>query len=136
MGGEEAGDATAVVVAGGGGGGGGLGAGVGLAAGAGALVEEGTVDLGDDEVVGAAEVEGGGGAEREGVELRLGEGGDVDVGERVRLESRRGGGRGRENRRRHFRRPQTEGRWVAEKILSLDIRITGHCIYLLIRPLH
>lgn len=94
-GGEEAGEAAAVA------GGGGLGAGVGLAASAGALVEEGAVDLGDDEVVGAEEVEGGGGGEGEGKELRLGEGGDVDVGERVWLERRWVGGE--DNRRRHFR---------------------------------
>ena len=52
--GEEAGEAAAAA-----GGGGLLGAGVGLAVGAGALVEEGRVDLGSDEVMGGAEVECG-----------------------------------------------------------------------------
>lgn len=55
-------------------------AGVSLAAAAGGLVEKGTIDVGEDDVVGAAEVEGGVGAEGKCVELRLGQLGDVDVG--------------------------------------------------------
>lgn len=79
-GGVEAGDAATVA-------GGGIGlraarAGIGLAAGASALVEDRSVDFGDDEVLGPEEVEGrgGGGAEGEGVELGLRECGDVYVG--------------------------------------------------------
>lgn len=76
---------------GGGGGGGGKGlaggeaeSGVGLFAAAGGLVEDGAVDLGDDEVVGAAGVEGGGGgggAVGEGVEVGLGEEAEVHDGD-------------------------------------------------------
>lgn len=74
-GGVEAGNAA--TVASGGSGGGSIrllaaGTRVGLAAGASALVEEGSVDFGDDEAVGVAEVEGGGGGggeEGEGLEV-------------------------------------------------------------------
>lgn len=70
-GGEEAGEAAAAARRGG------LGAGVGLAAGAGALVEEGGVDLGSDEVIGGAKVEGAERGERKGEELRVRESGGV-----------------------------------------------------------
>lgn len=89
--GEKTGEAVAVVVTGGGGGcgggGGGLGlrgARVGLAAGAGALVEDGAVDLREEEFIGEVGIDGGGGAEGEGEEVRLGQLGHVyNVGERV-----------------------------------------------------
>ena len=63
-------------------------AGGGMAAASGALVEEGAVDFGGDDVVGAAEIEGGGEAEGQGVELRLGELAYVDVSQRLQLRTR------------------------------------------------
>lgn len=72
---EQAGNAT--TVASGGGGSGGIrlltaGTRVGLAAGTSALVEDRSVNFGDDEVVGAAEVEDrGGGRGEEGEDLEL-----------------------------------------------------------------
>ena len=67
-------------------------AGVGLLAAAGGLVEDGAVDLGDQNVVVAAAVGlgrggGGGGAEGEGEELRLREKAEVDEGKRVQPET-------------------------------------------------
>lgn len=65
-------------------------AGVGLLATAGGLVEDGAVDLGDQNVVVAAAVglgRGGGGAEGEGEELRLREKAEVDEGKRVQRET-------------------------------------------------
>lgn len=72
----------------GGGGGGGMGlaggeaeAGVGLFATAGGFVEDGAVDLGDDEVVVAAAGVEGGGEVGEGVEVGLGKKAEVDDGD-------------------------------------------------------
>lgn len=60
-------------------GGGGAGTGENLAAAAGAFVEDGGVNVGDDEVVSAVKVECSGGAERQRVELGLSKFGYVYV---------------------------------------------------------
>lgn len=100
--GEEAGRAAAAGAGCGGRVGGAAGeaeAGVGLLAAAGGLVEDGAVDFGVDDVVGAAEVERGVGAEGEGGEFGLGEEAEIDDWEGGELEEVVG--RGIDGRRRH-----------------------------------
>lgn len=83
--GEKTGEAVAMVVTSRGGGcscgSGGLGlwgTRVGLAAGARALVEDGAINLWEEELIGEVAVGGGGGAEGEGEEVRLGQLGHVN----------------------------------------------------------
>lgn len=82
---EKTGEAVPMVVTGHGGGSSGVGGGLGLwgtrvslAAGPGALVEDGAIDLWEEEFIGEVGVHGGGGAEGKGQEVGLGQLGHVN----------------------------------------------------------